>query len=339
MRKKRVKLADIAQKLGVSVGLVSVVLSGKWKASRISEPLAKRVVETAKEMGYQKNQLAISLRTGKSNIIGLIVADIGNPFFGRMARYVEDEVTKRGYQLMIGSSDEDSEKFNRIIDVFLSRQLDGLLVVPVQESASKISNAIVDDYPLVFIDRYCEAYENDAVLSNNFEGAYQLCQILVNKGYKKIAAFVYNSSLTNNKERINGYKEALKNANIKEGAEGEFVFELDFKNLEESLKSALKSAISQGCDSIFFANNQIGALSLTYLRDMNVEIPKQLGVVGFDNPQVYEIIEPGITCFEQPIEEICKKAVDILFQKINGDTKQEKHKILLPGKILTRHSC
>lgn len=336
--KRKVKLIDIAKKLEVSVGLVSVVLSGKWKENRISEALAKKVVATANEMGYQKNQLATSLRTGKSGIIGLVVADIANPFFGKMARFIEDEALKRGYQLMIGSSDEDANKLGGILNVFVSRQVDGLLIVPVRNSGAIISDVVVDKVPFVFVDRYCENLEEDVVLTDNFEGAYQLCRVLVNKGYKKIATFVYDNNLTNNIERINGYKAALKNTRNK-GQKEEYIYKIDFKNVENSLKIALKSALENKCDAIFFANNHLGILSLKYLNEMNVSIPDEIGVVGFDNPEVFQIIKPGVTCFEQPIQEICEKAVDLLFKKIEGKELPEKHKMHLSGKIISRNSC
>lgn len=339
MANKKVKLVDIAKKLDVSTGLVSLVLSNKWQANRVSENLAKKVIATANEMGYKKNQLATSLRTGKSNIIGLVVADIGNLYFGKMARYIEDEASKYGYQVMFGSSHENAQKLKNIINTFLSRQVDGLLVVPVKDSGTIFNEIEMNGTSLVFIDRYSRTIEEDAVLTDNFEGAYQLCRVLINKGYKKIAAFVYDNRLTNNEDRIKGYKSALKNTDL-EGIDGKFIYEVSFShNTKAHLKHALEHAIKNGCDAIFFANNHLGTLSLKYLQEMNIRIPKDIGVVSFDNPKVFQIIQPGITCFKQPIKEICKRSVEILIKKINNKNLTEKHKILLPGKIIERNSC
>lgn len=338
MANKKIKLVDIAKELDVSVGLVSLVLSDKWQANRVSENLAKKVIATANKMGYKKNQLATSLRTGKSNIIGLVVADIGNLYFGKMARYIEDEASKYGYQVMFGSSHENAQKLKNIVNTFLSRQVDGLLVVPVKDSGAIFNRIEMNGTPLVFIDRYSKTIEEDAVLTDNFEGAYQLCRVLINKGYKKIAAFVYDNHLTNNEDRIKGYKYALKNTNL-EGFEGEFIYEVNFNSTKSHLKPALKKALKEGCDAIFFANNHLGILSLKYLQEMNIKIPEDIGMVGFDNPKVFQIIQPGITCFKQPIKAMCKKSVEILLKKINNKELSEKHTILLPGKIIERNSC
>lgn len=338
MAKKRVKLVDIAKELDVSVGLVSIVLSGKNKENRISDTLTQKVIAKANEMGYQKNKLARGLRTGKSGIIGLAVADIANPYFGKMARFIENEASKLGYQVMFGSCDEDSEKLNDLIDVFLSRQVDAMLIVPVNNSEKYLLALQEQPIPFVFLDRYCEGVNEDAVMTDNFEGGYQLSNVLVNKGYKKIAAFVYDTGLTNNKERIKGYISALKNANMYNDSE-DLVFEIGFKHLETRLESALNAAIKKGCDALFFANNNLGIQSLKYFNRMNIKLPQDLGIVSFDNPESFQISKPGVTCFEQPIEHMCTKAISILFNKIDGGLSEKKDLVLLPGNLIIRESC
>ena len=111
---KKVTIVDIAKELGVSNAMVSMVLSGKGSEHRISEKAAKRVFESAKKLGYKPNQMAKALRTGKSGVLGLIVADIANPFFANIARSIENEAEKFGYQVMFASSDEDLEKFTKL---------------------------------------------------------------------------------------------------------------------------------------------------------------------------------------------------------------------------------
>ncbi len=212
MSLKKVKLVDIAKEMNVSVGLVSLVLSGKAKESRISEGLAKKVALKAKQMGYQANALARGLRTGKSYIIGLIVADIANPYFGKMARQIENEASKLGYQVMFSSSDEDGVKQEELVSMFLSRQVDGMIIVPVANSEKLFSELQSQSVPFVFIDRYCEGINQDFVTTDNFEGAVELTNQLIEKGYKKIASLVYDIDNTNNIDRIRGYESALKNS-------------------------------------------------------------------------------------------------------------------------------
>ena len=335
MSKKRVKLTDIARELNISVGTVSLVLSGKAKQNRIGDEMVKKVLVKVKEMGYQANIMARSLRTGKSGIIGLAVADIANPYFGRMARYIENEASKLGYQVMFGSSDEDSDKLLSIINIFSSRQVEGLIVVPVENC--EIDTGISDNsnIPTVLVDRECDNLQTDLVCTDNFEGATQLNRLLVRKGYKKIAAFVYNLRLSNFTERINGYKEVLKNA-------GEnldpLVFHIDFKNVELELRKALEEALRSDCDALFFVNNSLGILSLKILREMDAKLLTKLGMVSFDNPEVFDFSTPRITCWEQPVEEMSKKAVGMLVAKINNKSEGKYQQLRLQGKLIRRDS-
>lgn len=334
MAKKRITLGDIAKELKVSVGLVSLVLSGKAKENRIGEEMTKKVIAKAAEMGYRANVMARGLRTGKSGIIGIAVADIANPYFGKMARYIENEASKLGYQVMFGSSDEDADKLNSILNVFQSRQVDAMIVVPVENSESCLKN-INEHVPTVFIDRECEGLGEDVVCTDNFSGAVQLNNVLLKEGYRKIAAFVYNLKLSNNNERIRGYVESL-NAHDKNSSP--IVFEIDFQNVQKELKKALDKAIDMGCDALFFANNSLGIQSLKILRSIDELLASELGMVSFDNPEAFQISNPTITCFEQPIEEMCKKAVSVVSAKINENEDLAPVRTLLPGKLIIRDS-
>lgn len=332
MAKKRITLGDIAKELNVSVGLVSLVLSGKAKENRIGDEMAKKVIAKAAEMRYRANVMARGLRTGKSGIIGLALADIANPYFGKMARHIENEASKLGYQVMFGSSDEDADKLNSILNVFQSRQVDALIVVPVENSKSCLVAMGDHPIPTVLIDRECEDLEEDVVCTDNYEGGVQLNKVLLNEGYKKIAAFVYTLNLSNNKERIRGYVESLK-----AGMEP-IIYEIDYEDMQVSLDKAINDAIEKGCDALFFANNSLGIHSLKILRAIDELLPSELGIVSFDNPEAFQISNPRITCYEQPIEEMCKKAVSVVAAKIDGKEVRKPEMTLLAGKLIIRDS-
>lgn len=338
MSKKRVKLVDIAEAMNVSVGLVSLVLSGKAKENRISDAVAQKVIEKANEMGYRANQMARGLRTGKSNIIGLIVADIANPYFGKMARFVENEAAKLGYQVMFGSSDEDPDKLNDLINVFLSRQVDGTIIVPVHKSEKYLEALKNQAFPFVFIDRYCEQVPVDAFCTDNFLGAYQLCDLLIKKGYRKIGAVVYDSNISNNTERIRGYTSALKQHNLYDESE-HLSFRISFDHFETRLESIIREAIDKKCEALFFANNSLGIASIKLFDKMGMNIPDDLGVVSFDNPESFQIAKPAITCMEQPIEQMCRLAIEKLVDIIENQNNIQEGTVLLPASMIVRDSC
>jgi LacI family transcriptional regulator len=152
--KLKVSLTDIAKELNVSTALVSLVLRDKWKENRISKELAKKVYETAEKLGYKPNVVAQSLRTGRTGIIGLIIADISNPFYSKIARIIEDEAELLGYEVMFGSSEEKLEKFIKVGETLISRQVDGLIVVPVFDSKEILLEWKKRNIPIVTIDRF-----------------------------------------------------------------------------------------------------------------------------------------------------------------------------------------
>ncbi len=338
MGNKKVKLSDIAAELDVSTGLVSIVLSGKGKQHRVSDVLSEKVVKKAEEMGYQVNQLARGLRTGKSGIIGLLVADIANPYFGKMARCIENEAGKLGYQVMFGSSDEDIKKLSKLIKVFLSQQVDGMIIVPVKNSKKQLAALHKQPVPFVFIDRYCGGIDEDTFCTDNFSGAYQLTRLLIDKGYKKIGALVYDTEITNYNDRIRGYATALKDHDL-DGFSEELVYRIGFNYSKVRLESALDDALKKGCDALFFANNNIGMNSLNILDEKNIKIPDDMGIVSFDNPEAFHISKPGITCYEQPVEEMCLRSVMLLDRRINNPDGEMNGITLLPGHIIERESC
>src|SRR5579859_5365370 len=124
---KKVLLKDVAEHLGVSIALVSYVLNNKEKEARVGEEMAKKIRQAAIDLNYQPNYIAKSLQSGKTNTIGLIVADISNPFFSSIARIIEDEAMKQGYVVIFGSSDENAERSMRLIDVFVNRGVDAFI--------------------------------------------------------------------------------------------------------------------------------------------------------------------------------------------------------------------
>ena len=129
---KKISLKDIAEAAGVSTALVSFVLNGKKKEYRVGEETAKRILKIAQEMHYQPNIAAKSLRSGRTKTIGVVISDISNPFFFFFSRILEDEATKRGYTVLFGSSDEDTEKMNRVVSNLINKGVDGLIMFPVK---------------------------------------------------------------------------------------------------------------------------------------------------------------------------------------------------------------
>ncbi len=336
-RNKNITIVDIAKELGVSTAMVSMVLSGKGPEHRISTKASEKVLETAKRLGYKTNQMARALRTGKSYIIGLLVADISNPFFSHIARLIENEADKYDYQVMFASSDENLDKFQKLGDAFISRQVDGIIIVPVIDSQDVIAAWQFSGIPIVSIDRYFSSLNIPYAVTDNYEASFQMLEYIRKKGYNKIAFIGKESNLSNFNDREGGFRAC---ANFFKLSPEQFaVFRLDYFNWESEIKKVIEKIVKESYDIIFFGQNMLGIKGLKILNKSEIKIPDDIAIVSFDNPEVFEFNNPPITCIEQPFEELANDALSCLLnvidRKFEGMQKCNKYK----GRLIIRESC
>src|SRR5690349_20216204 len=206
---RKVSMKDIAKEVGVSTALVSYVLNN-LKEGRISKEIAQKIREVAQRLNYRPNQIAKSLKTSKTFTIGLIVADISNPFSSTLARIVEDEANKFNYTVIFGSSDENQSKSARVIDTLLNRQVDGLIISPPADSEAQMVELQKQDIPFVLLDRYFPSVKTNYVALNNHAAALMATEHLIESGCKRIGMINYKTSLFHLQERKRGYLTAMK---------------------------------------------------------------------------------------------------------------------------------
>ncbi len=334
---KKVTIVDIAKELGVSTAMVSMVLSGNGRKHRISNKASLKVIETARRLGYNPNLLARALRTGKTGVLGLIIADISNPFFAILARLIENEASRYGYDVMFASSDERAEKFTALGNAFLTKQVDGLIIVPVVESENIISEWQSRGIPIVSIDRYFSSLSVPYAVTDNFDASFQILKYITKRGYKKIAFVAKNTNLSNFAERENGFTAGAKHLNLK--SEQYTVFKLDHFNREPGIDNLIKHILNNKFDIIFFSQNMIGIQGLSTLNKLNVSIPNEMAVISFDDSAAFEFNKPGITCFEQPLDQLAKKTLNYLIDMIDDRPGKNKDNEKFKGRLIIRESC
>jgi len=309
---KRVSIKDIANKVGVSTALVSYVLNGKEKEARVGKEMAKKIRKAAEQLNYQPNLIAKSLKSGKTHTLGLIVTDISNPFFSNIARIVEDEADRHGYTLIIGSSDENAEKSRKLIETMISRQVDGLIIVPAEGSEAQIERLVRDKFPLVLIDRDFPGIQTNSVTSDNFNAAFEAVSYLCAHGYKRIGLVTYDAELENIKDRQKGYREALKKYRLK--AAKSFEIAVRYEEVKQDLSEKLLRLIEPDLqvDAIFFATNSLAIEGLRLLRAHNISIPEDLSIVSFDETDAFDFLPSAIPFVRQNLSGIGAEAVKLL---------------------------
>jgi LacI family transcriptional regulator len=326
---KRVSIKDIATKVGVSTALVSYVLNGLEKEKRVGKEVVEKVKKAAEELNYRPNQIARSLRKGSTNTIGLIVADIANPFFGHLARIIEDEASKFNYVVILGSSDEDYSKSESLVETFLNRQVDGFILVPSVGDDVLVRSLIHKEVPLVLIDRHFPDIASNYVILDNQKATFEATIHLINKGYRKINLVAYQSTLNHMQDRILGYREAMKSKNLEEFIHLEPI-EFNQTGYERRMDEII---LRSETEAILFTTNTLSIAGLYAIRRNNLKIPEDLAIIGFDGNEAFDFFIPPLTYIEQPLAEIGKEAVRILLEQIkgNGETFQLKlnHRLIV----------
>jgi LacI family transcriptional regulator len=337
---KRASLKDIAEALNVSKTLVSLVLNNKAEQWGISEETRKKVVKKAEELNYHPNQMARGLRTGKSNIIGLVIADISNPFYAKISRTIEHEVAKSGYQLVVCSSDEVEEKEYKLIELLKDRQrVEGLIVATTQKKMDQFQQLKKESFPMVFIDRKPDGIPSNYVGVDNYKGAFDMVEHMIKQGLKKIGLInVSPTYISTLQDRVEGYKDALKKYNIKLS---NAIQAVSYHDIEKTTEEAVRNLVSapSSMEGLFVVNNNVAVHCLQTIHKMNLRIPEDIALACFDDMDAFKFSHPPLTTVAQPLEKIGEEAVKLLMKQVNGKTAPAPQSRILPTKLVIRKSC
>ncbi|MEP6728737.1 MAG: substrate-binding domain-containing protein, partial [Bacteroidota bacterium] len=333
---KKVSLKDIANAVGVSVALVSYVLNNK-KEGRINKAVAEKIRATALAMNYRTNQIAKSLKTNKTNTIGLILADISNPFSAALARVIEDEADKYNYTVIFGSSDENPGKYKKILDALVNRQADGLILSPPEHAEPQIKDLQQQQIPFILIDRYFPGIETNYVVLDNYKAAYEATQHLAGCGYKRIGMINYASSLFHLAERTRGYLAAMTKNKI--GFTADYLQEVNMVALKEETENAVYNLLhhKKRADAILFGSNVIAMHAVKYINQQQYIVPKDIALACFDETDAFDLFYAPLTCIKQPIKEMGQLAVRMLIDNIDDNNTKIKQ-VSLDGELMVRAS-
>ncbi|WP_211289951.1 LacI family DNA-binding transcriptional regulator [Hymenobacter chitinivorans] len=336
--KKRTLINDIASHLQVSIATVSLVLNGKAKQSRISDAVAQRVLAYVEEVGYKPNQLAKSLRTGKTHVIGLVVEDISNPFFATVAWLIEKQAFERGYRIIYCSTDNDPAKTRELISMFQERHVDGFIIVPSEGIEKEVGAILREHTPTVLFDRLLPALPTNYVVVDGAQGTYAAAGHLLEQGYRHIAFVTTDSQQTQMEERLRGYTRALHEHNLTP-----LVKRVTVTKETEKLVADIQEFIQHTtpCDAIIFATNYLTIYGLEAINHLQRRIPADLAIISYDDHDLFRLYSPAITAIAQPVESIAKNVIDILLQELQHPTEpvaEPAYQVVLPTELLIRCS-
>jgi LacI family transcriptional regulator len=315
--KKTASLKSIAADLGISVSVVSRVLSGKARQYRISEKTEKRVKDEADRLGFAPNQIASSLRTKKTHTIGLIIPDISNSFFSSVARFVAIEARKRGYSIILCDSQGDAQTEIEAIRLLQSRSVDGLIISPVGQIGDLLKGLFDGGLPLVLLDRYFPDVELPYVTSDNVQGALAATEYLIEKGHQRIACIQGRPDSSTSMDRVAGYRAAMEKHGV-EIDETQIVGD-DFSERNGYVETKLLLQNKRRPTAIFSLGNLPTFGAIRAIAEEGLSIPEDISLLSFDDHYYSAFLAAPLTAVAQPKEEIGLFAVKLLCNQLAGN--------------------
>ena len=318
-------MKQIAQMADVSLGTVSHVLNG---SARVREPLRRRVLEAVESLGYQPSQLARGLRRDKTNMIGMIIPDVTNPFFPAVVRGAEDLAFANGYRLVLCNTDNDHSKELVHLNELRTYLPAGLIVIPsnfsdltAQAQFYRKAGAAV-----VCVDRLPKHWNGDSVTANNEDGAYRATRHLIQSGHRQLAMITGPLHLTNAQQRLAGFRRALHEADL--SIAPEYIQEATFDKRGGYTKATLLLRMLPPPTAIFAGNDMIAFGVLLATRDAGLRCPEDVSLMGFDNLELAEMTNPPLSSVSQPGYQLGTTAAQIILDRVAGDKGPAKHCVL-----------
>lgn len=330
---RRVTMADVAERAGVSKATVSHVIN---ETRFVEDATKSRVREAIDALGYRPNVAARSLTTQRTRIIGLIISDVTNTFFGELTRGIEDALFANGYSLMLCNTNEVLEREEYYIDILLRQGVDGIIAAAASQDWDALNEAAKLNIPIVMLDRTFENADSPYVGVNNSEGAYLGTGHLIESGYRKIGILSGFQRLSTMRERLAGFEQALAEANLPLRAN----WRIDSPLTIEDGRLAMQHLMSQAerPRAVFISNNLLSLGALMELREMELVCPDDVAIVGFDDHPWAQVSDPPLTVVRQPTYAIGETAARKVLQALN-DGDGEASSALFDCQLVMRQSC
>ena len=325
-------IRDVAKRAGVSTTTVSHVINSTRK---VDPATAARVDAAIAELGYRPNALARSMRRGQTHTVGVVIPDIANPFFGDLARWLEDALFEAGYSAIICNSDGDDRKESRYLDVLLSKKVDGLLLIAASQPSERLRHIVETGPPTIVVDRELDDLPLSQVMVENHRGGYLAGRHLLELGHRDVAVIAGPGGLGTSARRLDGFRNAFEEVDLRIGSER--VFRGDFR--AASGRTAMEAILDDARPpTAVFAENDLMALgALSAAHAAGADIPGQVSIVGFDGIAFGADVTPPLTTVAQSTADVAAAAVELLFDQLR-DGSAPPRQVELPVTLVVRGS-
>lgn len=328
-------IKDVAKLAGVSISTVSRVINN---SKPVSPEVRRKVLDAIKQLDYKPNEVARSLVTRKSNLIGVIVTDIGNSYVAEMVRGIEEVGRMYNFDIILSSSYGNEDAELKFINFLTRKQVEGIILI-----SEKNENKVIDEIqsyriPFIYINRYYNKYDLPTVSIDNSKASFDMTEYLIGQGHERLLYVSYESDDEYSVEmsKIEGYNKA-----IKEKAKKGFLFNAKGFRIEDGYemgKSILDFVKENKITAIFCGHDELAIGLMSYCYDNNIKIPEDISICGFGDKSIASIYRPRLTTVREPFYDIGAVAIRSVIKKIKGE-ELEEDKIVLPYQIIKRESC
>jgi LacI family transcriptional regulator len=327
-------ITDVAQAAGVAIMTVSRVVNG---GSYVSAETEKRVRVAIKKLGYRPNQAARMLKGQRAMMIGLIIPDLSDSFFGTVANAVQQVAGERGYMTLVVASTRNAKFEADEIEMMAGHSIAGLLIVPSRTNYEPLQQLVSAGVPIVAIDRPLPGITADEVTVDNYGGAQAAVRHLIEHGHKRIVCMGYDHDVLSIKQRVLGYSNAMQAAGLKREI-------YDKTPTVESVISLVQrwTKHADPPTAVFSLNNVSTVNALRAFQHLEMQVPQKMALAGFDDFELASLLASPVTTVRQPAVEMGLRAAKQLFERIMPQVVPTMHtgmKVVLPVELIVRESC
>ncbi|MGM0877476.1 MAG: LacI family DNA-binding transcriptional regulator [Bacillota bacterium] len=325
---KQPTIYDVAKEAGVAISTVSKVLNN---TGSIGAKTRKKVEETMRKLNYQPS-VAASVKK-RIQTIGLLIPNIADPFMAEIARTIEDHGRKFGFSLIICSTDNDLDNEMEYVSILKQKYIDGIIIATGLKNTAALKELISNEIPVALLAREVPSLAVNTVVVNDFLGAFEATSYLIKLGHQKIAMVTEDIYFPVTKSRLDGYKQALEQADINYN---ENLVTINNTGFTDALDSTVKLLnLPEPPTAIFASTEPLAIGAMQGVRESGFDIPKDISIVGFDNSILAKMCYPQLTTVSQPIQEMGKKIIELLVEEIK-DPKKLKHRIVMSPELVIR---
>ena len=333
---KRVTLKDVAKRAGVSVGMASRVLGNYGSYSEKTKAL---VLKAASDLKYRPNALARSLRVGRTKAIGLVVSNVLSYHWTTFIRAIEAAASERGYQVLLGTTDDDHETERAYLSALHDRFVDGVIMTPSQENVPLVAELLASGLPMVLVETPFDELKAPRINLDNRGGARVAVEHLLELGHRRIGIVTGNTKIAAARDRLDGYRDALAVAGVEPDdrlvANGNFTFEDAYRTTAAMFQQPERPTALLVCNEVMCGG------VLRYLKDDGVSLPDELSVITFDDPAWTSFYRPAITAMKTPRAEMARLALDTLLARLDKKAADDDCNLerVMPLELTVRESA